>query len=130
MAQATRGRKTHPGTIERRGRSHRVILYAAGQRYAFTLPTRDRREAVAFAKQKAAELERHALAVRCSVVGPLRFSALLDRYETDLLPLKADNTRSTYAHSLATFRVFFCDLFGNPRVEAIHEGHVREFLTW
>jgi hypothetical protein len=54
--------KRHPGTIEARGDSLRVILYAAGQRYTFTLPTRDRREAVEFARKKHLELQ-HAISV-------------------------------------------------------------------
>ncbi|HEY6116842.1 MAG TPA: tyrosine-type recombinase/integrase [Candidatus Dormibacteraeota bacterium] len=120
----------HPGTIERRGGSHRVILYAGGRRYTFTLPTADRREAVAFARRKHGELAQQVGAERRSILGPVRFSDLASRFEMDLLPTKAPGTQRTYRYSLAAFRAFFVGVLGDPQIEKLHEGHVREFLTW
>ena len=57
-------------------------------------------------------------------------AALLDRYQTDILPLKAPNTQSTYGHSLTALRAYFCGVLDNPRVEVLHSGHIREYLTW
>jgi len=47
-----------------------VILYAGGQRHTFTLPTLDRREAIEFAKVKAAELERAVARQRVGLPAP------------------------------------------------------------
>jgi site-specific recombinase XerD len=123
-------RKAHPGTIERRGGSLRIILYAAGKRHSFTLATTDRREAVEFAKRKDAELQRGCERQRLGLPGSQPFSALLDKFTTERLPLLAPNTQDTYSISLAGFRTFFVGRLGDPKVEQIRAGHVKEFLNW
>jgi len=122
--------KRYPGTIEKRGRALRVILYAGGKRYSFTLPTTDRREAVEFARRKHAELERLVDRERHGLPGAISMGALFDKYEHERLPLVSENTRRAYSISLALFRGFFVDRLGNLRVGEVRPGHVKDFLNW
>ena len=121
--------KRHPGTIEKRGRSLRVILYAGGKRHSFTLPTADRREAVEFARRKHAELGHLVEREQRGLPGSMPLSQLLDKFEQERLPLLATNTRRTYSISLTKFREFFVRI-GDPRVEHVRSGHVNDYLNW
>lgn len=122
--------KRHPGTIEKRGRALRVILYAGGKRHSFTLPTTDRREAVDFARRKHAELERLVERERHGLPGAMSIAALFDKFERERLPLLTASTRRTYAISLTLFRRFFVDQIRDLRVDQIRPGHVKDFLNW
>ncbi len=122
--------KRHPGTIEKRGRSLRVILYAGGKRHSFTLPTTDRREALEFAKRKHAELERLVDRERHGLPGSMSMAALLDKFDAERLPLLAESTCRTYSISLGLFRGFFIERFGNLRVDQVRPGHVKDYLNW
>lgn len=122
--------KRHPGTIEKRGRSLRVILYAGGKRHSFTLATTDRREAVEFAKRKHAELERLVDRERHGLPGSMSMAALLDKFDAERLPLLAESTCRTYSISLGLFREFFIERFGNLRVDQVRPGHVKDYLNW
>lgn len=122
--------RKHPGTIERRGDSLRVILYAAGKPYRYTLNTTDLREAREFAKKKDAELERLRMRVRAGLPARMHFSALLTKFAADRIPQKAPKTQLVYQLSLDAFRAFFVEQMGDPRVDEVHAGHVEEFLTW
>jgi integrase/recombinase XerD len=122
--------KRYPGTVEKRGRSLRVILYAGGKRHSFTLPTTDRREAVEFAKRKHAELERLVHRERHGLPGAMSMAALLDKFDADRLPLLAEGTRRTYSISLGLFREFFVERLRNLRVDEVRPGHVKEYLSW
>jgi site-specific recombinase XerD len=122
--------KRHPGTIEKRGRALRVILYAGGKRHTFTLPTTDRREAVEFARRKHAELERLVERERHGLPGSMTVAALFDKFEKERLPLLTASTRRTYAISLALFRAFFVEGLKNLRVDQIRPGHVKDYLNW
>jgi integrase/recombinase XerC len=123
-------RKNHPGTIEARGHALRVILYAGGERHAFTLPTTDRRQAVEFAQVKHLELKRAVQRTGRGLPARIRVSALLDKFTAERLPHLAPNTRTTYAHSIATFRQFFGEKLGNPTVDTIRRGNVADYLAW
>ena len=119
----------HPGTIERRGKGFRVILYAGGKRFTYQLPTVDRREAAEFAKRKDVELA----PLRRRLQGGLlreRVSSLLDKYETERLPLKSGSTQDTYQGSLASIRTFFGERLRDPYVDAVRGGHILDFLNW
>ena len=123
-------RKKHPGTIEARGDSLRVILYAGGERHTFTLATRDRREAVEFAQRKHVELQHASGRVRRGLPGRIPVSALLDKFTAERLPHLAPNTRKTYGLSLATFRRFFGERLGDPAVSEVRSGNVADYLAW
>lgn len=123
-------RKRHPGTIELRGDSLRVILYAGGERHTFTLPTNDRREAVEFAQRKHLELQGAVGRARQGLPGKTPVLALFDKFEAERLPLLAPNTRKTYRLSLATFRQFFGHRLSNPAVTEVRQGHVADYLAW
>jgi site-specific recombinase XerD len=122
--------KRHPGTIEARGDSLRIILYAAGERHAFTLPTRDRREAVEFAQRKHLELQGGVGRVRRGLPGRTPVSALFDKFEAERLPHLAPNTQKTYRLSISTFRQFFAERLGDPTVSEIRSGNVADYLAW
>jgi integrase/recombinase XerD len=122
--------KRHPGTIEKRGRSTRVILYAGGKRHSFTLATTDRREAVEFARRKHAELERLVERERHGLPGSMTMAGLFDKFAAERLPLLTESTRRTYSISLGLFRGFFVDRLGNLRVDQIRPGHVKDYLNW
>jgi integrase len=123
-------RKRHPGTIERRGSSLRVILYTDGTRHTFTLPTLDRREAVEFAEVKAAELARESKRRRVGLPGSVPVSLLLDQFAAECIPVHALATQVAYRRCLGAFRTFFVDRLGDPKVSEIRAGHVQDFLTW
>jgi site-specific recombinase XerD len=129
--------KKHAGTIEQRGGSYRVILKVAGVRHTFTLPGVSRRDAEEFADRNAERLREQANRARLGLPGAMPFSALLDRFEAERLPLLAPNTQRAYRGSLARFRSYFCgdrrqpDPFRrNPGVEEIRPGHVVAFMNW
>jgi site-specific recombinase XerD len=122
-------RKRHPGTIEARGDSQRVILYAGGKRHTFTLPTRDRREAEEFAQRKHLELQGAVGRVRRGLPGRLPVSDLLDKFQAERLPHLAPNTQRTYKLSLATFREFF-DQLGDLPVSEVGRGNIVDYLSW
>lgn len=123
-------RKKHPGTIERRGDSLRVILYAGGKRHTYTLQSIDRREAIEFAKRKDAELQQVAGRVRLGLPGSQPISALFDKFESERLPLLSLNTQDTYRISLGFFRQFFLLQLVDLNVQDVRSGHVKEFLNW
>ena len=122
--------KRHPGTIEARGDSLRVILYAGGERHTFTLATTDRREAVEFAQRKHVELQQGTARVRRGLPGRILVSALLDKFIAERLPHLAPNTQKTYGLSLATFRRFFGERLGDPAVSEVRSGNVADYLAW
>src|SRR4051812_36764194 len=117
--------KRHPGTIEKRGHSLRVILYAGGKRHSFTLNTNDRREAAEFARRRHAELERQAQRERHGLPGTMPMSGLFTKFETERLPLLTQSTSRTYKISLRLFTQFFVDGAGDLRVDQVRPGHVK-----
>lgn len=123
-------RKRHPGTIEARGDSLRVILYAGGDRHTFTLSTKDRREAEEFAQRKHLELQRAVGRVRRGLPGRIPVTALFDKFTAERLPHLAPNTQRTYQRSVATFREFFGQQLGDPPVTEIRPGNVAAYLAW
>jgi integrase/recombinase XerD len=123
-------RKRHPGTIERRGNSLRVTIYAGGKPNKFTLRTTDVREACEFAKRKHEELQREAGRAHAGLPIRMRMTDLLDKFETDCFHDLAPSTRLAYRTSLAGFRAFFLERLSNPRVEAVAAGHINDFLNW
>lgn len=122
-------RKKHPGTLEQRGSSFRVILYSGGQRHTYTLADVERPEAARFARRQAEKLRAQLKRQRLGLPGPMPVSALLDKFESDRFPVLAPRTRETYAASLAIFREFFAKK-GDPLVEEVRAGHVQDFLNW
>ena len=109
-------RKSHPGTIERRGNSFRIILYAGGERHTFTLPGVSKKDAEQFARTKSAELLEMADRQRLGLPGTESIDVLIQRFEAEKLPLVATNTRKSYAQSLKIFHRFLkAKRFGHRR---------------
>lgn len=71
-----------------------------------------------------------AEAPREGLPGPMRFSKLLARLETKVVPRRAPNTQRTYLHSLKRFRTFFVTKGRGPMAHEIRSGRVEAFLEW
>ena len=123
-------RKSHPGTIERRGNSFRIILYAGGERHTFTLPGVSKKDAEQFARTKSAELLEMADRQRLGLPGTESIDVLIQRFEAEKLPLVATNTRKSYAQSLKIFHRFLKAKRLDIGVHEFRRGHAKEFLPW
>ena len=126
------GRKTHKGSIERLASgSLRVRIQVGGGRRSFTLPTMTTRsEAAKFADAKFEELEGEAKRVGLGLPGRIRFSDLIKRFEESQLPALSAGTQKSYGSSFLAFTKFFVDERGDPEVQAIRKGNIREFMAW
>lgn len=122
-------RKSHPGHIEKRAGSYRLHLCVAGQRHKYTLAC-SRKNAERFAREEYRRLELQADRRKMGLPGALRFSALLDRYERETLPMLSENSQRSYGYSLAPIRLFFATNLGDPTLDRIHAAHIQAFLDW
>jgi len=122
--------KRHPGTIEKRGSSFRVILYVEGERHTFTLKDVSRSDAEEYARTKHGELTKYAERVALGLPGATPFSAFLDKYKTERLALLSENSRKDYGRALRRFERFFVDRLGDPKVDKIRSAHVRDYMSW
>ncbi|MEW5928896.1 MAG: tyrosine-type recombinase/integrase [Gemmatimonadota bacterium] len=140
----------HPGNIEERGDGYRVSLRVAGERHRFTLPNVTRREAEAFAKRKAAELEEISSRRALGLPDLLPFAGIgaaacreragegeepvpagfLDKWELERVPELAPRSQVSYGQVLARARLFFDRHHPGLRVDEVRPGHIREYLTW
>ncbi len=123
-------RRTHPGSIEKRGNGFRVRLCVSGRRHYFTLPSVTHAEAVQFSRDKQQQLEQEAGRRAAGLPGGLRMSELFDRIEREHLPDKAPRTRMSYGDALKPLRTYFVEELGDPPVGEIKSGHVRNYLAW
>ena len=123
-------RRTHPGSIQPRGDRLRVRLSVAGEMHRFQLNSVTLTEAQQFAKDKHEELTRIAGRQAAGLPGQITFSELLARYAEHEIPGLAPNTQKSYKSSFKFFRPFFVERLGDPVIENIRPGHVREYLTW
>ncbi len=119
--------KKHPGTIEKRGSSFRIILYADGTRHTYTLADVTKIQAENFARDQHKKLTRRAAR---NLPGIVRFSELLTKFEEQELPNLSQGGRESYADSFRPFRSFFVDQMGDPIIDEVRAGHVKEFLGW
>lgn len=144
------GMARYPGTVEQRGNGFRVSLRVAGERHRFTLANVSRKEAEAFARRKADELEelakRRALGLpdlvpfagigadKCREQAPRGAdpvpAGFLDKYELDKIPNLAPNSRRPYRQAVARIRRFFNRKYPGLRVDEVRPGHIREYLNW
>jgi site-specific recombinase XerD len=126
-----RSRRAYPGSIVRRGKTFRVMFHFPGKhREEFTLRTTDRREVVEFAKVKYAELDRVWGKRRHAPGGPQKLSQLFDRYDAEVIPLKAPNTQRTYRQSLKIFRRFFLEVEADRYLYEMQPEDVQRFMAW
>jgi integrase len=123
-------RQRYPGSIERRGDSFRVILYADGVRHGFTVRTKHRATAEEAARLRHAELQRLSTRQRHGLPSEIRMSSLLDKFGLERLPLLAPNTKRTYRISLTFAREFFVHRCGDLGVHDVRQGHIKDFIGW
>lgn len=125
-----------PGVIRRRGAGWNVMIRVRGTRHQFGpriepfLRSASRNEVEEWTWRKYRELEKHAKRRASGLPGAMRFSEVLDEYESDPLARLAANTRKAYRTSITTFRAFFVDELDNPAVDGIRAPHVRKYLRW
>jgi site-specific recombinase XerD len=84
----------------------------------------------AFARTEYARLCGLAQQSPDGVPREVRISELLDHYETSEIPLLAQSTRRSYRYSLVPIRWYFVDKLGDPPLDRIGAGLVRQFLQW
>lgn len=123
-------RKNHPGSISRRGPSYRVRLCVAGERRYFTLNGVTRSEAESFARNKYQELQEEAERRSAGLPTGVLFSGLLKAFKTSEMPNLTEGTQVSYRDSLKVFETYFVKREGDPRIDKIRAGHIRQFLTW
>jgi integrase len=121
-------RPDYPGHIEPRGaESWRVTLRVDGRRRRYTVQG-TRRHAENFARKEFQKLERRTRHAPGAV--ELRFSGLLDRFETDELPTLTPGTAKSYGQSIDVFRAYFVERLEDPTLERIGRGDVKGFVRW
>jgi site-specific recombinase XerD len=139
MANSTKRRKRHPGTIEDRGDYLRVILYHDGTRYVSTrrdsadrwfLDTNDRKVAEKFARARLRELGNDADKRKRGVDTSARFSGLLEQYQREGLPTLSAGTQRAYDDSLKMIREYFVDDLHDPRLADVGTKQIKGFLSW
>jgi site-specific recombinase XerD len=138
-------RRRVPGTIERRGDTHRVRLRIGGKRYVYTVKTTDRRVADEFAIKKDRELRGQAERRTAGLVTGMCLSALLKEYETNVMPALAEGTQAAYKDSLKLLRRYFVEpgeeeVFKDgdalpahrqdPAIDTVRAAHVQAYMTW
>ncbi len=122
--------KRYPGSIEKRGESYRIRLCVGNKRHYFTLTTKDRRVAEAFAKSKEAELREEAARQAAGLPGALTCTQLFQRFEELHLPKKAPNTQVSYRDALKPLSHFFGKVLGDPPISQIQPAHIEQYLQW
>src|SRR5690348_10086736 len=116
------------GNITRLGDKWRVRLMVGGVQHSFTVEAPDRKAVEAFAKSKRAELEKDHKRTLSGFESGVRFSALLDRFERDVLPALAQGTQNAYRDSTKVLRAYFVDETGDPAIESLQAKHITAFL--
>ena len=87
-------------------------------------------EAEQFAREKHRQLQGEVQRVDSGLPGRVRFSELLESFTRSEMVGLAPNTRRSYKTSFIPFGEFFVDQLGDPSLERIRPGHVREFMHW
>ncbi len=134
-------RRRVPGSLERRGDSYRVYLCVNGKRDKTTIATTDRRVAEAYAIKREQELKDQAAERLVAIVTDMRVSALLNEYESAIMPTLAKGTQAAYRDSLKIIRRYFVDPedevldvrpehWLDPTIVSVRAVHIRAFLTW
>lgn len=128
--------KRHPGTIERRGSSWRVILYVDGTRHRLgpakypELKGATRNQVEEFTWRQYRRLEQQAIRQAAGAPGACSISELLEQFEREELPTLAKGTRKSYEDSFKPIRDYFIDQLGDPTLDRIFARQVRGFLSW
>src|SRR5260370_25626562 len=92
-------------------------------------------DALYFRDQKLGEVQRVRRQIKLELrppddpPEPMRFSALVEKFESDELPLLSAGTRRSYRESFAQFTTYFVKQQHNPLIGAIKGKHVKQFLT-
>jgi len=123
-------RRTYPGSIDQRGDSFRVRLCVGGQRYSRTLHGVTRTQAERHAREKHRELDQKARRRKNGLPGVLTLSALLDRYEDEVLGDLRASTQVSYQNSLRPIRQFFTERLRDPALEDIGWSDISAYLSW
>ena len=79
-------RKNHPGSIDKRGDTYRLRLCVAKQYFTYNLSDVSRAEVEEFARKEHEKLRAQHELIGVGLPGSMRFSALVSRFEEDVLP--------------------------------------------
>ncbi len=120
----------YPGNIEKRGNTFRVRFMHDGQIFRFTIRTTDRREAQRFALRKYQELPKIIAQKAAGIDDKVRFSVLIKRFETEVMPTRTLGTQRSYTDSLKPIKEYFLDCSGDPVISTIRASDIASYLTW
>ena len=123
-------RKAYPGTIEKRGDAFRVRIRLGGDRYTYTVHADRLADVEEFARVKHAELTAQQKRQQLGLPGSMAVTALLDKYEAEIVPLLARSTQTSYHASLERFRDFLSAHHPSLQVAEVRAAHIKEFLHW
>lgn len=121
--------KSYPGSITKRGGVWRVRLCVGGKRHRYTVQG-TRVEAENFATAEHAELTRALGRVRVGLPGQVTFSELLRLFREQEAPSMSDGGRESYEDSFKVFEVYFVGRLGDPIIQKLRAGHIKEFIAW
>lgn len=123
-------RSDHPGYITERSGSFRLTLRVDGERYRKTFQEASRQDVEDYAREWYRRLQDKAKRREVGLPGSLTASELFSRYEEETLPGLRESTQRSYAQCLKPLRTFFVDELGDPSIEDIRPGHVKQYLSW
>ena len=123
-------RKNHPGSIDKRGDTYRLRLCVAKQYFTYNLSDVSRAEVEEFARKEHEKLRAQHELIGVGLPGSMRFSALVNRFEEDVLPTLSPATQVSYPKSLRPLCSFFVNRLKDPKLRDLHGPHFEQFLTW
>jgi hypothetical protein len=123
-------RKNYPGSIEKRGDSYRVILYAGGERHMYTLPGASRADAEQFSRKKHDDLREHIGRIALGIPGSVPLRLVVARYREEKLPELARSSQANYDETLRLFERFLSARTLSLDVREFRRGHAKNFLGW
>ena len=123
-------RKTHPGSIDKRGRSYRLRLCIGGKYETYNFSDVKRSEVETFAKKEHERLKKLHGRVKRGLPGVTTMSELITRFESDVLPGLAPNSAESYPHSLKPLAHFFVVKLRDPKLHDLDRGDVASYMAW
>ncbi len=123
-------RKMYPGQVEPRGGRFRIRLSVAGKRHTKSIIAESRAAAERYATEWAEKLERAAARESSGQPGAITFGELVELFREQVMPGLSEGGRSSYENSFTAFEPFFATLKGDPALERVRPGTIREFLAW
>lgn len=101
------GRATHKGSIRKRGKSWQIRVSVGGQESAFTVRG-SKKDAIQAAEAEHQKMTKRQRFARRGSRGRIRFSDLLNRFRTSVIPETNGGTPEAYEDTLKPVEIYFC----------------------